>query len=114
MTIFSLQSKLAVLNDGLAARGLPRLSARIGLNTGKVSLVCSERYYHRERRRRKSSVSIMSCVFFSKVLVGNLGSLERLDYTVIGDAVNLASRLEALNKRYDTLILISHAVQSQV
>jgi adenylate cyclase len=48
-----------------------------------------------------------------EVLVGNMGTPERFAYSLLGDEVNLASRLEGLNKLYGTWIMATHALMQE-
>lgn len=51
---------------------------------------------------------------YGKAIVGNMGSDERFDYTLIGDNINLASRLESVNKQYNTNIIVSENIYKKV
>jgi len=62
------------------------------------------------RAEGKPTLRIRIGLNYAEVLVGNIGSSERFSYTAIGDGVNVAARLEGMNKTFGTTICISDSV----
>ena len=61
------------------------------------------------RAEGQTEISVRMGINTGEVVVGNMGGSERFDYTVMGDSVNLASRLEGANKEYGTNAMVSES-----
>ncbi|MGO9375133.1 MAG: adenylate/guanylate cyclase domain-containing protein [Syntrophobacteraceae bacterium] len=96
----------------MAFWGAPLLDDDHAVHACEAGLACQEKVAVLNRRWADEG----KCAFVTRIgissgetLVGNVGSTERMNYTVMGDNVNVASRLEAANKLYGTRIIVSRA-----
>ncbi|MFZ5628491.1 MAG: adenylate/guanylate cyclase domain-containing protein [Spirochaetota bacterium] len=94
----------------MAVWGVPESKGNDALNAVNATIEMRNALLEFNKGRgsaKKPLIKIGCGLNTGAVLAGQIGSEDRLDYTVIGDAVNLASRVESLNKPFGTDILIS-------
>lgn len=99
---------MAIYGAPLAQADHPLRACQSALEMMEALKTLRERWEPRGLPRLDIGIGINS----GEMVVGNMGSERRFDYTVMGDNVNLASRLEGLNKHYGTHILISESTAS--
>ncbi len=85
----------------------PSQACRAALDAAQNSLLQFESQNIDRKTSQKPEINFGIGLHFGHVTFGNVGALDRLDFTVIGQAVNLTSRLEELTKRTDNALLMS-------
>jgi len=73
-----------------------------------------EQFNDQQRKGGKPEFRIGVGINYGVVTVGNIGTDKKMDYTIIGDMVNLASRMEGLTKKYQQPLLISESLHQKV
>jgi adenylate cyclase len=106
------------IGDGIMAFwGAPTPNPEHALTACRAALLCQQRLKELHEKWTREGKPL----FFQRigidtggVIVGNMGSITRLNYTVVGETVNIASRFEGLNKVYGTRIIIGENTRELV
>lgn len=104
------------IGDGVMAFwGAPVPDSEHALHACEAALLCQQKLTLQNAKWEKEGLPPLITrmgINTGNVIVGNIGTKQRLSYTAMGDPVNLASRIEALNKIYKTKIIISENTYS--
>jgi len=95
----------------IAFFGAPLDDSNHAVNCVKAALRMQERLEEMRQEWAKEGKALLRMrigINTGSIVVGNMGSKSRMDYTMMGDAVNLAARLEGANKPYGTETMVSH------
>jgi len=101
----------------MALFGVPEKSEDDILNcvrTGIEMLSCLEDFNREQEERMIGRFEIGIGIHHGQVTAGNIGSDKKMDYTVIGEPVNISSRLENLTKHYKVPLIISDKVRNSL
>ncbi|AIL12912.1 hypothetical protein IM40_04345 [Candidatus Paracaedimonas acanthamoebae] len=101
----------------MAFWGAPLSDKHHALNACTAALYCQKRLDELNRKWESEKKPILITrigIETGEALVGTIGSFDRLNYTALGDTVNLASRLEGTNKYYNTRIIIGEQTQREI
>lgn len=88
--------------------------AEMACITALYCKICLDKLNKKQKEEGKPVFITRIGINTGTVIVGNIGTSERMNYTVIGDSVNTASRLQLVNKIFKTTIIISEKTYSEV
>ncbi len=101
----------------MAFWGAPLENKQHSIDACRSALAMSEKLKHLQEifaKRNLPHLDIGIGINTGDAVVGNMGSSKRFDYTAMGDAINLGSRLESITKQYGVRIVISGSTYEQV
>jgi len=101
----------------MAFWGAPEKLEDVSFHACRAALLCQRELSRlNDRWRIKAKPEMPTCIgiHVGDTIVGNVGSQERMNYSIFGDNVNLASRLEGINRFYGTGVIISHEVYREI
>lgn len=99
---------IAFWNAPLPQEDHPLLALKAAMECQKLLAQYNPHFLERYGHQIKTRFGIHT----GEVIIGNLGTEKRFDYTFIGDAGNLASRLESANKQFSTYVMISEQTKT--
>lgn len=124
---FTAMTNIVIKNDGylnkfigdglMAIYGVPLAHENDPKRAVKSAIEMQQelkRLHDKWRAEGKPEFNIGIGISTGEVIAGNIGALDKMDYTVIGDEVNVCSRIEGLNKNYGTTILVGEGTYQRV
>ena len=101
---------MAVFGSPIAREDDPLRAVKTALEMQQRLTALNEKWEQQGKDTFKIGIGVNT----GEVIVGNIGDVRRMEYTVIGDNVNIASRIEGLTKNYNCPIIISESTYQKV